>query len=57
MAKLKLELKSEISHYEIHAVVETKVGGSDLKNTKVDFHWIANVTEEQLMQMLNAINK
>lgn len=50
MAKLDLNIKAELSHIQLHAVVKTEVGESD----KIEFNtfWLENLTVEQFEKMI-----
>ena len=49
----KIELTSEVDHYEIHAVVKTKIGES------VDYtkHFVGTLTAEQMEKLFESIKE
>lgn len=52
MAKLEIEIKSELSHIEMNTVVETIVNG---KSTTVKT-WMCNMTLEQFEKVMHVLN-
>lgn len=53
MAELEIEIKSELSHIEINAVVETLVNGK----TTVIRRWLNNITIEDFQRALEILNE
>lgn len=50
MAKLELEIKSELSHIELYLVVKTSFG--DNRATEFTKQWLENITVEQFEKMI-----
>lgn len=50
MAKLELDIKSEISHIELHLVVRTSFGIN--RPTEFTNQWLENITVEQFEKMV-----
>lgn len=51
MARLELEIKAELSHFEINAVIPINIG----LNQEVKTVWFENVTKNQLQIMFNSL--
>ena len=50
MAKLDLNIKAELSHIQLHAVVKTQIGDGD--NIELNTFWLENLTVEQFEKMI-----
>jgi|GEM_PF-4421759 len=50
MARLELEIKSELSHIELHVVVKTSFGNN--RATEFTKQWLENITIEQFEKMI-----
>lgn len=50
MAKLELDIKSDISHIELHLVVKTSFGVN--RPTEFTTQWLQNITVEQFEKMV-----
>lgn len=50
MVKLDLNIKAEISHIQLHAVVRTQIGDGD--KIELNTFWLENLTVEQFEKMI-----